>query len=1078
MSSELHSVMVLNNSTLLEFVTRIAQQMQQPRSLSAILQSVAADVRHVLNLKHVKIYQLQENGKFVTIAEAIALNDGVVHYSQADYKVTANHDASNHDSLDSKLPHTLIASELTPTFIEFPIMFEQTSWGLITAHSDNQLSSDEYVSIQHLLEYIAAQVAIAIQQDHSRQQCSNQQTRFQTLAAALPGVFCQCLQQSDGSLQLQTINVESLESLGFGAEDIHLDFEVWLNSIHSDDRPAFDHSLHEAVQTLQQWSWKGRIRCLSGEWRWLHIIACPEQQHDEMLWYALLIDITETQQNLVKTQQTQQVLHHAMEAWGSSEAKYQALVEENPAVTYIAATDQTFPTLYISPQIEDMLGYSYSDWQTNACLWADCLHPDDRGRVLAELAGQVSSANAYVQEYRMITHTGESIWIQDHAVVMSAQDGQSKFIQGTMLDITERKTLEDTLRFQANQERLMSSMIQRIRQSLQLNDILQTAVEEVQRFLDTDRVVIFKFEPDQQAIAIAESVGHPDQSIKGRQIEEAHLIAMLDNCHLTDQILQCETPQPAFCSSDYPDRFSHERVFANTSIPIFQDGKIWGMLAAHHLSECRQWSPMEMDSLQHIAGQLAIAIHQSELYHQVKYLKEGLEHEVAERTAQLREMLNFEASLKRITDKVRDSLDEHHIMHATIREIVQTINAFRCDIATYDFEQNIVAIVYEYSNSCFNSFPNKSGCLADFSDVLPQLLAGECIQFCELYSRPIQPDWIRTAVLACPIMDDQGTFGDLWLFRPTHEDFSEQEIKLVQQVASQCAIAIRQSRLYQEAQAQVRELARLNHLKDDFLSTVSHELRTPISSIKMAIQMLDIILREERFLEDESGRVAHYFQILRDECQRETNLINDLLDLSRIDSETEPLMLSALKLQDWMPHVAFVFEEQALQHDRHLHIQIAPDLPPLVTDYGYLERILTELLHNACKYTPAGEQIIVSARVNHHASSESQASGAFYIEVCNSGVEISPDECDRVFDKFYRIPNSDPWKHGGTGLGLALTKKLTEYLHGSIQLTSNQGWTCFTVCLSSLSRETAHRSAMFLSDLDPSAVPRIGVAES
>ncbi|HHP7246225.1 MAG TPA: PAS domain-containing protein, partial [Elainellaceae cyanobacterium] len=514
MPSELHSDMVLNNSTLLEFVTRIAQQIQQTRSLSAILQTVAVDVCHVLNLKQVNIHQFQENGTCTTLAEAIAPNPIAVQRSQVDCKLAA-HDDVHHDSLDSKISHTLIASELNSPIIESPIISEHTSWGLITAHPDDELSSDEYVSTQRLLEYVAVQVAIAIQQDKARQQCRNQQSRFQQLAAALPGVFCQCLQQSDGSIHLQTINPDSLETLGFSPEDSHLTLETWLDSIYPDDRPALDHALQQAAQQVQPWSWQGRIQGLSGDLRWLHVIANPDLQRDgKTHWYALIINVTEAQQNIVKTQQTQQVLHHAMEAWGNSEAKYQALVEGNPAVTYIAAIDEVFSTLYISPQIEDMLGYSYSDWQTNAGLWCKCIHHDDRDRVLAELTAQIDSANAYIQEYRMITLAGERIWIQDHAVIMSAQDGQSQFIQGTMLDITKRKTLEDTLRLQANQERLMSSMIQRIRQSLQLHDILQMAVEEVQRFLGTDRVVIFKFEPNHEAIAITESVQHPTQSVK------------------------------------------------------------------------------------------------------------------------------------------------------------------------------------------------------------------------------------------------------------------------------------------------------------------------------------------------------------------------------------------------------------------------------------------------------------------------------------------------------------------------------------------------------------------------------------
>ena len=117
--------------------------------------------------------------------------------------------------------------------------------------------------------------------------------------------------------------------------------------------------------------------------------------------------------------------------------------------------------------------------------------------------------------------------------------------------------------------------------------------------------------------------------------------------------------------------------------------------------------------------------------------------------------------------------------------------------------------------------------------------------------------------------------------------------------------------------------------------------------------------------------------------------------------------------------MAEVFIEQMRQQQQQFALKIPAGLPPLVIDSLRLEHILNELLHNACKYTPSGEVITVSAQ----ATSET-------IEICvsNSGVEISPIECDRIFDKFYRIPSNDPWKHGGTGLGLALVKKRVEHL--------------------------------------------------
>nr|WP_277874846.1 histidine kinase dimerization/phospho-acceptor domain-containing protein [Leptolyngbya sp. FACHB-16] len=111
------------------------------------------------------------------------------------------------------------------------------------------------------------------------------------------------------------------------------------------------------------------------------------------------------------------------------------------------------------------------------------------------------------------------------------------------------------------------------------------------------------------------------------------------------------------------------------------------------------------------------------------------------------------------------------------------------------------------------------------------------------HPNPIRPVAKRLTTLACPIINDHSVIGDLWLYKAGEQCFEELEIRLVQQVANQCAIAVRQARLYQAAQLQVEELGRLNQLKDDFLSTVSHELRTPISNIKMATHMLEFILK-------------------------------------------------------------------------------------------------------------------------------------------------------------------------------------------------------------------------------------------
>jgi signal transduction histidine kinase len=244
--------------------------------------------------------------------------------------------------------------------------------------------------------------------------------------------------------------------------------------------------------------------------------------------------------------------------------------------------------------------------------------------------------------------------------------------------------------------------------------------------------------------------------------------------------------------------------------------------------------------------------------------------------------------------------------------------------------------------------------------------------------------------------------------------------------------------LYQAAKAQVKALEKLNHLKDDFLSTVSHELRTPISNMEMATEMLAITLKQFNEFEDATHPIFRYLRILQDEGQREASLINDLLDVSRLEAGTEPLILLEIDLRSWLLHVAEPFVERTRIQQQSLNIEIPDNLPKIQIDISHLEKILTELLHNACKYTPAEGSITVSVAVT-------VMNDELTIRVMNTGIEIPEHELSHVFDKFYRIPNNDPWKHGGTGLGLALVKKRVEYLGGKIQVSSAAEQTTFTV---------------------------------
>ncbi|MBE9182122.1 CHASE3 domain-containing protein [Oculatella sp. LEGE 06141] len=422
----------------------------------------------------------------------------------------------------------------------------------------------------------------------------------------------------------------------------------------------------------------------------------------------------------------------------------------------------------------------------------------------------------------------------------------------------------------------------------------------------------------------------------------------------------------------------------------------------------------------------------------LQQLNSELEDRVSQRTAQLQQLLEFEAALKRITDKVRDSLDEQQILQAAVQELACTLGAKSTTAALYDLEQQTATICYEYTTLAWAQQGEQFQIGCD-PELYQPLLQGHCFQFCLLNPAPIQEP---IATLACPMLDDQGILGDLQIIAHAHHIFSEQNIRLVQQIANQCAIAIRQARLYQAAQKQVIALESLHQMKDEFLNTVSHELRSPITNIKMALQVLTTAVHQLSPHPDNPAsieacaRVDRYLTILGHESDREIHLINDLLDLQRLDAEMQPPTVELIDLNQWMPPLLLSFQERAKVRRQQIQAEWESPLPNIVSDPDSLKRILTELLNNACKYTPPDERIVVAIQVQ---------SPVVQIQVTNFGTAIAASEFSRIFDKFYRIPKTDHWKQGGTGLGLALIKKLVEHLGGSIAITSQANWVTFTV---------------------------------
>lgn len=599
--------------------------------------------------------------------------------------------------------------------------------------------------------------------------------------------------------------------------------------------------------------------------------------------------------------------------------------------------------------------------------------------------------------------------------------------------LLEQQTI--VLQIQAERERLLSTVAQRIRQSLNLEEVLQTTVDEVQRLLQADRVLCYQVYPDGTGRVITESVVPTCTPLLGHPLPADIFPQICYDWYRQGRVrlvtdITCDT-----LSLCLVEALQNLGVISKMVVPILQQETLWGLLIVHQCHAPRHWQDWEAELLKQLATQVAIALQQSQLYQQVKQLNTDLECQVQERTTQLQQALKFEASLRRVTDKVRDCLEESQILQTVVQELGQVLEVGRCSTALYHVEAGMVAIQSEYR------IAELAECayiveMDSQPDLYRQLLHGQGVQFCPLDAMAGQE---QVSIFACPISDDQGVLGDLWVVHSDPAVFSHLEVRLVEQVANQCAIAIRKARLYQTAQAQVAELERLNQLKDDFLSTVSHELRSPVSNMRMAIQMLQqtIAKGSPGCAFAAPGNRAHtYLQILHNECEREITLINDLLDLQRLESGHQALNLDLIYLQEWLSDLVIPFSQRAQERQQQLQLHVLDDLPPFLSDPACLRRVLAELFNNACKYTPPQERIEVAVdRLQNHVR----------ISVTNTGVEIPSQELHRIFEKFYRIPSSDRWKQGGTGLGLALVKRLVGHLGGSVEVNSTSGQTCFTV---------------------------------
>ena len=301
---------------------------------------------------------------------------------------------------------------------------------------------------------------------------------------------------------------------------------------------------------------------------------------------------------------------------------------------------------------------------------------------------------------------------------------------------------------------------------------------------------------------------------------------------------------------------------------------------------------------------------------------------------------------------------------------------------------------------------------------------------------PVHFDLMRRAgavsFVSAPLKSQQRILGFLAADRG-NQPCKEEDLNLLVTIASEVAIALDNARAYyqleqlaqtleQRVQGRTQELENANErlreldeLKSVFVSTVSHELRTPMTSIKGYV---DNILDGLAGLLTE--KQSYYLTRVKYNVERLTRMINDLLDLSRIEAGKVELHLGSVCLRDLVNEVVEGVQHMAREKGVALHVRHPGTLPPVFGERDKLHQILTNLLQNAVKFTPKGGRVEVESLVRDD--------GFVEISVSDTGCGIPPHELDQVFDRFYR-GEGVPTENRGAGLGLPIAKSLVD-LHG------------------------------------------------
>jgi two-component system, NtrC family, sensor kinase len=552
--------------------------------------------------------------------------------------------------------------------------------------------------------------------------------------------------------------------------------------------------------------------------------------------------------------------------------------------------------------------------------------------------------------------------------------------------------------------------------------VLNAVAENAARLCDAPDVIILRLDGD--TLAMATHIGPfaltlpPDfrlpisrGSVSGRAFIDRRTV------HVHDLVAEADTEFPQ--GKALALHFGHHTMLAT---PLLGEGVPLGVICVLR-TEVRPFADRQVRLLEIFASQAAIAIENVRLFQ-----------ELQARTRDLARSVEQLQALGAVGQAVSSTLDLETVLTTIVSRADLLAGADGGAIYEYDegrkiFQLRATQRLGEEVVGATRSEPIRlgEGALGRAAQTRQPVEIPDVLE-AGAYEGRMREIIGRTdfrAILGVPLLREGRILGGLVVLRKTPGRFEPQVVDLLKTLAAQSAIAIQNARLFSELEDKSQELEAASRHKSEFLANMSHELRTPLNAIIGFSEVLGELMFGEL-----NDKQAEYVQDILSSGRHLLALINDILDLSKIEAGRMELELSRFDLPAAIGSAVILVRERATRHGLALDVSVDDRLGPFVGDERKIRQVLLNLLSNAVKFTPEKGRITVSA---------APANGGVEISVSDTGIGIAVEDQEAIFQEFRQVGTDYARKREGTGLGLALARRFVDLHGGRIWVKSRLG---------------------------------------